>query len=181
MRTSQILAELGIRIDLSPSAGYALPQAGGPDFSNIDGHPFWAESTKKVLALPASSISYLRGPDWISAGAFRLHNYASHVQRWGTSVRYSPEGQSTSLLTAMSRQLALRKLPIAVFALHSTSLYPTGNPYSGTLEQTIALRGRSFDVLRNAVKTQLFIPTTCQAIWDEYSAVQPVQPVLNRA
>jgi glycosyltransferase involved in cell wall biosynthesis len=164
-RTSDFLAEFGISIDLSPSTGYSEPQAGGPDFMDLDGKPFWDGPEHNVLTLPASSVNYLRGPHWISASAFALQNYLPNMRQWGTPVRFSPEGQSTAFLTAMAHQLTLRNLPVAVYTLHSTSLYSGGNPYSATPAMTSALRTRAVQVLKNCVEDQLFVPSTCAELW----------------
>ncbi|MES2463270.1 MAG: glycosyltransferase, partial [Armatimonadota bacterium] len=94
-RTSTILESLGFNVDLSPSTGYRDPEAGGPDFSNIDGSPFWSGAKKSVLTIPASSINYFRGPRWLSSAAFRMARGSptmeAEIKRRGKPVRFSPE------------------------------------------------------------------------------------------
>ncbi len=163
-RTSDILAELDISVDLSPSVGHLAPNIGASYSSELDGRPFWAGPGGEVLTIPASAINYLRGPDWISTSFFALRHYAPNLRRWGKPVRFSPEGQSTEFLTTMAQQFALRDLPVAVYTLHSTSLYEGGNPYSVTASMAGALRARAIEVLRQCIAEKRLVPTSCAEI-----------------
>ncbi len=171
-RTSVLLEEMGIKVDLSPSAGYSSAKAGGPDFTNLSGHPFWSGKHKSVLTLPASAINYLPGPDWISRVFFAsmetmpgIRSAAS--QGFGQAIRFSPEGHSTVFLKGMVRQLAKRNLPVVVCAIHSTSLYSGGNPYVGTDIRAAQLRKRTAEILRDCVDVLGFCPSTCVEIYDQ--------------
>ncbi|MGH7074801.1 MAG: glycosyltransferase [Stellaceae bacterium] len=184
-RTAALLEELGIEIDLSPSAGYTDKGAGGPDFSNIDGSPFWSGPNGRVLTIPASAIKYLRGPPWLSPIVFDAMRasakLAAIAQRFGTPVRFSPEGGGEAMLTAMLRELRLRQLPTAVYTLHSTSLYDGGNPYSTGRGASMLLRRRSLGFLAAAIDSGQMKPVTSAQLLDaakrERASTLPMSPV----
>jgi teichuronic acid biosynthesis glycosyltransferase TuaC len=164
-RTSSLLAKLGIEVDLSPSTGYSDVKSGGPDFTNLDGSPFWSGEKSNVLTVPASSVNYFRGPQWFSSTAFEAaRNWPilqSRAWRKGKPVRFSPENADETTLLAMAKEIGLRNLPTAVYTLHSTSLYPEGNPYSVGKGRADALRDRSLQFLSRAISAKLLKPTTC--------------------
>jgi hypothetical protein len=156
---------LGIEVDLSPSTGYSDAKSGGPDFTNLDGSPFWSGEMSNVLTVPASSVNYFRGPQWFSSTAFEAaRNWPflqSRAWRRGKPVRFSPENADEATLLAMAKEIGLRNLPTAVYTLHSTSLYPEGNPYSIGKGRADALRHRSLRFLSRAISAKLLKPTTC--------------------
>ena len=167
-RTSSLLAKLGIEVDLSPSTGYSDARSGGPNFTNLDGSPFWSGDQGDVLTVPASSVNYLKGPQWLSSMAFEMArnwpSLQSRVWRRGKPVRFSPENADEATLFAMAKELGLRNLPTAVYTLHSTSLYAGGNPYSVGNGKADALRLRSLKFLSRAIELKLVKPTTCAAL-----------------
>jgi glycosyltransferase involved in cell wall biosynthesis len=168
-RTAVLLKELGISVDLSPSAGYSDLMVGGPDFRNLEGAPFWTGDQRQVLTVPASSVKYLRGPQWLSALLFRsMRNWPflkAQMQKRGTPVRFSPENADEETLMAMARELGVRSLPTAVYTLHSTSLYASGNPYSTGPNEAANLRLRSLAFLKKAIDANLLQPSTCAQIF----------------
>jgi glycosyltransferase involved in cell wall biosynthesis len=168
-RTSALLETLGLSVDLSPSAGYSDVAVGGPDFRNLDGAPFWSGDQRKVLTVPASSVNYLRGPRWLSSAAFgSTRNWPSvhtRMQKRGTPVRFSPENADEATLFAMAHELGMRALPTAIYTLHSTSLYSSGNPYSNGDGDALDLRRRSVNFLGRAIEAKLLRPTTCAELF----------------
>ncbi len=170
-RTSALLQDLGISVDLSPSAGFSDARVGGPNFSNLDGTPFWSGDQRKVLTVPASSVNYLRGPRWLSSAAFGLtRNWPSlraRMRKRGTPVRFSPENANVATLLAMTHEVGMRALPTAVYTLHSTSLYSSGNPYSIGAGKASDLRRRSVRFLARAIEAKLLMPTTCAKLFEQ--------------
>ena len=169
-RTADILEKLGIAIDLSPSIGYSDLNYGGPNFSNLDGAPFWSGKDGRVLTIPASSVNFLRGPLWISSTilslARRLRTLETRFWKKGKAVRLSPENADEDTLIAMVRELGYRRLPAAVYTLHSTSLYSDGNPYSMGEDKASAFRLRSRSFLGHAISAKLVRPTTCAELFE---------------
>jgi teichuronic acid biosynthesis glycosyltransferase TuaC len=169
-RTSALLEKLGISVDLSPSVGYSDVGVGGPDFRNLDGTPFWSGDQRNVLTVPASSVNYLRGPRWLSSAAFgstrSWPSVKSRMQKRGTPVRFSPENADEATLFAMAHEIGLRALPTAIYTLHSTSLYSSGNPYSTGDGDALDLRRRSVNFLRRAIEAKLLRPTTCAELFN---------------
>ncbi|HET7085359.1 MAG TPA: glycosyltransferase [Rhizomicrobium sp.] len=170
-RTSSLLDALGIRLDLSPSTGYCDAEAGGPDFTKLDGLPFWSGSNRRVLTVPASSVNYMRGPRWISSRTFDAARYwpswYSKARKRGKPVRFSPENADEATLFAMAREFRLSNLPVAVYTLHNTSLYIGGNPYSESAESVAALRSRSVNFFARVMKDGFLEPTTCAQLLAE--------------
>jgi glycosyltransferase involved in cell wall biosynthesis len=168
-RTSALLQELGISVDLSPSAGYSDERVGGPNFNNLDGTPFWSGDQREVLTVPASALNYLRGPRWLSSAAFGLARHwpslRARMHNRGTPVRFSPENASVAALLAMAYEVGKRALPTAVYTLHSTSLYSSGNPYSMGAGKASDLRRRSVKFLARAIDAKLLQPTTCAQLF----------------
>lgn len=163
--TADILADAGIQIDLSPSTGFSNPEAGAPDFSVLDGFPYWAGRDQNVLTLPASTINCLRGPEWVSRAFFSFLGSVPQLQGLGTPVRFSPEGVSSDLLGAIARQLVVRRVPVAVYSLHSTSLYAGGSPYSTDAEMAARMRSAAIDTLRQCVEEGIVVPSTCAEVY----------------
>lgn len=182
-RTSKALELLGIHCDLSPSAGYTDFRAGGPDFSNLDGTPFWSGPAKSVLTIPASSVNYLKGPRWFSSTAFGAARswpaLRSNAFRRGKPVRFSPENNDIGTLLSIARELKLRGLPTAVYTLHSTSLYAGGNPYSRTKAEADTLRRLSLEFLAKAVEARLLEPSSCAELlaWAKSSQATIQRPL----
>ena len=168
-RTARLLQEMGISVDLSPSAGYSDLKVGGPDFRNLEGAPFWSGDQRQLLTIPASSLKYLRGPEWLSALLFRTMRdwpfLKAQMQSRGTPVRFSPENADEATLLAMAQELGIRSLPTAVYTLHSTSLYESGNPYSTGAGEAETLRKRSLAFLKRAIEAGLLLPATCAQIF----------------
>lgn len=170
-RTSLLLDQLGVKMDLSPSTGYSDDDAGGPDFTNLDGMPFWSGDGGRVLTVPASSVNFMRGPQWFSSRAFdAVRNWPtwySSARKRGKPVRFSPENADETMLLAMAREFRLRNFPVAVYTLHSTSLYAGGNPYSEGESRAQMLRARSLNFLKRALKENFIEPTTCANLLDD--------------
>ena len=175
-RTAALLEDLNIKVDLSPSTGYRDPPVSGPDFSNLDGSPFWSGPRQSILTIPASSLNYLRGPAWLSTTSFKAKRRWPIAGRgWiplGKPVRFSPENANSDTLVAMTQELRLRGIATAVYTLHSTSLYAGGNQYSSTPADTDALLSRSFEFLKHAIESGSVKPTTCASLYDQASALR---------
>jgi hypothetical protein len=66
----------------------------------------------------------------------------------------------------MAHELGMRALPTAVYTLHSTSLYSSGNPYSMGEGKALDLRRRSVKFLARAIDAKLLQPTTCAQLFE---------------
>jgi len=176
-RTSDLLESLGLRVDLSPSAGFANACV---DFRNLDGSAFWAGPNRTVLVLPASGLRHVSGPDWLSTAVLSgLERYprmigtvAAHLPI-SKLVRFSADGQTIHILTHMARLLRLRNVKTVIYTLHSTSLYAGGNPYAPDAAAAAALLRRNIEILRYCIETLAMRPSTCAAIYAEAHAVRP--------
>jgi len=66
----------------------------------------------------------------------------------------------------MAQEIGMRALPTAVYTLHSTSLYSSGNPYSKGEGKALDLRRRSVRFLARAIDAKLLQPTTCAQLFE---------------
>ncbi|MGZ8407565.1 MAG: glycosyltransferase [Caulobacteraceae bacterium] len=166
-RTADLLENLGIEVDLSPSPYFHDRLSGGPDFRQLDHAPFWAGAGRRVLTIPASTARIMRGP------GLRRHlpvhwPVLARFSQWingtfGTAVRFSPEGQTVEGLATLAQGLGSR--PVAVMTLHSTSLYSGGSPYATTPEEVSLLHQRCFATLRECLRSGAFQPATCGVLY----------------
>ncbi|HTT84141.1 MAG TPA: glycosyltransferase [Rhizomicrobium sp.] len=165
-RTARLLKQLGYKIDLSPAAGFSDPKGIGPDFQKLNGRPFWCDSDRNLLVVPASSLAFGRGPAWLSSlRRGRLGQRLARIR--GKPLRFSPEGQEVPQLKSMARELARSGCPVAVFNLHSSSLIANGNPYSRTAADAAAMLRNSADILQYCIETLGMRPTSCDALFTE--------------
>jgi hypothetical protein len=170
-RTARLLGELGYRVDLSPSARYRDNRGAGPDFQNIDGRPFWSDAEREVLVVPASSLKFGRGPEWISDLRRRIRGRGAEVAEIeGTAVRFSSEGRSLGQLKSMARQFSRRGDPVLVLSIHSSSLVVGGNPYSRGKAAAAANLERTRALLAYCIDELGMRPTSCASLFDEARA-----------
>lgn len=129
------LADQGIMLDFSPSAGFDFRDRHGPDFS-------WMTSDTRKRNTNA-------GPQWVMpvSGAFMLRKcglafnrstlspYGNHfISSLGSAVRLTPEGNSLSVMKDLTRHLTARKVRVLTPTLHLTSLIPGATPYAQSTE-----------------------------------------------
>ena len=166
-RTAILLEELGVGVDLSPLAGYEDGKSGHPNFRNLSGAPFWrGEAQQALVCCFYSDLSAGPGLD-IQRAVCQIQpksGLAGLLEGLGKPVRFSPDGLSIASLKSMARQLAARRLPVAVFSVHSTSFYAGGNPYAPDEGQAISLRARSAEVLRYCIQDLGMQPATCAEV-----------------
>ncbi len=121
-----------------------------------------------MLVVPASSLKFGRGPEWISTLRRRLRGLGPDVAEIeGTAVRFSPEGRTISQLKSMARQFARRGDAVLVLSLHSSSLISGGNPYSRSDGETRANLERTRDLLSYCIDVLGMRPTTCKSLFEE--------------
>jgi len=123
--TLEILAELDIKVDLSPSSKFNFRLNGGPDFRNFSNRPFWYRGSQQVFCLPVTSESFLRGPEWLT----KFISMPPYSQ-FSVPVRFSPEGNPISRLSIMCEKFLKEPDITPVISLHSSSLVTAGSPYS---------------------------------------------------
>jgi glycosyltransferase involved in cell wall biosynthesis len=131
--TLRLLEDLGIRLDLSPSARFDFSHMGGPNFSGLSNRPFWATPRHELLCLPVPGVEFYRGPDALTKlanGKSGLFGLIFHK----ATVRLSPEGNSLDRMKIVADRLLAEGLPFIHISLHSTSLTLGGNPYSRNVE-----------------------------------------------
>lgn len=132
--TAQMLGESGIAIDTSVRSRFDYSAEGGPDFSRHPIYPYWADSEKRLMELPLTTVYWgmlrQQGPALFPL-ARRFAHAGGFLSRLGLLERIAltPEG--------VSREEALRgidialdeDLPVSVLSFHSPSLVPGNTPY----------------------------------------------------
>lgn len=126
--TLGLLAELNIKVDLSPSSKFNFRSNGGPDFRNFSNKPFFYGGSAPVLCLPVTSVNFLRGPaEWITKFITLPSKF-----RLSLPVRFSPEGNPIERLLIICEKFSKDTDIIPIISLHSSSLVESGSPYSAT-------------------------------------------------
>lgn len=173
-RTADLLSQNGIQMDFSPVTGFRDLSSPAPDFSNLGGEPFWCGLKGEVLTVPASAISGIRGPDWLSQFYVKYRSYLPFRDSFWKSAKVNktvplwPEGSSIEVMMTVAKEISRRQLPVAVVSLHNTSLYAGGNPYSvdaSAAEQVFSL---TLSALRRFIEDGLMIPGRAGEIYADH-------------
>ncbi len=173
-RSTELLSDLGILVDLSPVARFTDELGIAPTFDNLDGRPFWAGRQRDVLTLPVSSIVGVRGPDWMTRAYFnaRLNVvFSGMLQRFPKfrkSIMFWPEAASEKLLVLIAREIGDRGLPLAVFSLHNTSLFQGGNPYALTKDEARKVQQLTFSALKLCLDEGLLRRTNIMDVYEDF-------------
>jgi len=170
-QTLDCLNTLGIKVDLSPSAGFNFEKFKGPNFSSLNNNPFWSDCDKQLLCIPVPSVNFFKGPDFITSKIFKVinllpqqHEYKKFLYRYfsSTPVRLSPESNSLSRMKAIGIELDKQGINDVFLSVHSTSLYSGGNMYSTNdlyalrnIENIINYAIWSKDLLKTRLSTPL--------------------------
>ena len=175
-RTSDLLAELGIRVDFSADAGYSDPMGIAPDHSNIECRPFWSGAKRNVLTVPASSFCDVGGSSWLSRtylaskAIFEAHGRLQEPTSAARRICISPESGGSRMLVTAVREMQRLGMPIAALRLHSTSLYAGGNLHSADEAAARALRARTMAVIRECVTERLLLPTRAGEVYARFAS-----------
>ncbi|MEO1252510.1 MAG: glycosyltransferase [Pseudomonadota bacterium] len=122
-----LLADIGVKYDFSPSAGFDLSADGGPDFTGHSNAPSIVGTHAGALAVtPVSGGRAVRRSNWFPNAA--ANEFLP--KKLTAPARLSPEGASLETLKALTRRLIHDGAPVLTFTLHSTSLTEGGNPYA---------------------------------------------------
>lgn len=144
-----LLAEIGVKYDFSPSAGFDFSNIGGPDFSACSNQPFALRSSGALLFVtPVSGARAIQKTRIFLSQENSLPGFApptaSVLPNLTKPMRLSPEGASLDDLKALTKKLVADKTPVLTFTLHSTSLTIGANSYA----QDAASVQRLLDVTR---------------------------------
>jgi glycosyltransferase involved in cell wall biosynthesis len=171
-RTSDLLAQMGIKIDLSPVAGRKDPSGIGPDCSNIDCRPFWSGTDRAVLTIPASFGAEVRAPvqspdapDDRTRWSMRFG--VTRDERLSARIHFRAENTSPEALCACAHEFHRKALPVVVFSLHSTSLYPGGNDYFTDERSSSNTGNRALQAIGQCIEEGLFVPSCAGTVYSE--------------
>lgn len=131
----ELLAEIGIEYDFSPSAGFDFSGAGGPDFSLMSNQPFRIEGEHgRVFVTPVSGARAIKRTQLFVKRKNTAPGFASFrrdmLKPYTIPLRLSPEGAHLSDLKSLTKTLIREQTPVITFTLHSTSLTAGGNVYA---------------------------------------------------
>jgi hypothetical protein len=148
----ELLAEIGVEQDFSPSPSFNFSDRGGPDFTMMSNRPFivydqdWRIHVTPVCGARAiSHTRSFRSQQKNNPGFPPFAKYDS--SQMGRAMRLSPEGASLADLQALTRRLVKDKTPVLTFTLHSTSLTVDANPYARNEESVEKIMQTSADYL----------------------------------
>ncbi len=149
----ELLAEIGVKLDFSPSAGFDFSSRGGPDFSSMSNRPFTASVRDwRIDVTPvcgARAIARTRSFLSQENAEPGFQNYKKEQSPdMSRAMRLSPEGTSLLELQALTRRLVQDRTPVLTFTLHSTSLTPGANVYAPDAEHVEQMLQTSAAYLR---------------------------------
>ncbi len=127
-----MLAEIGVRYDFSPSAGFDFSSTGGADFTGYSNFPFRIVTPDGAIDVsPVTGARAIRHTQRFLSQETASPGFAAPRRRPFTEpARLTPEGTSLDTLMALTRRLIADKTPVLTFTLHSTSLTKGANPYA---------------------------------------------------
>lgn len=130
----ELLAEIGVEYDFSPSAGFDFSDCGGPDFSGMSNRPFSIECGQgRIFVTPVSGAKAIRHTKLFVSQEGQAPGFPSYRKSYSRNLtiplRLSPEGAALADLKALTKRLAADKTPVLTYTLHSTSLTPGANDY----------------------------------------------------
>lgn len=136
--TTEILRELGYKIDLSVVARTSFAHEGGPDFGAYDVRPYWFGADHDLLEIPvsadyhgllsqfgASLFPLIRS----RAGSACMLPVISARLRLLERIRLTPEGIDLPALRRLTNSLLRKGRRVFCLSYHSPSLQPGASPY----------------------------------------------------
>jgi len=141
--TYKILASLGYTIDLSPAPAFDSSADGGPDYSEVECHPF-QDKASGLLVLPWTGALL----SWTGADPVALRRWA--ISGWRPKVRalsilyrtkairrlhLTPEGYSGAQMIELTRKLFQRGERCFVASIHSPTVMAGCTPFARTEEE----------------------------------------------
>lgn len=149
----ELLAEIGVRHDFSPSPGFDFSRRGGPDFSAMTNAGFDVETPKGgVRVTPVSGALAIRGSRRFRAQpsipSFDGESASRRAGNVYAPLRLTCEQSKFEELRALTRAILNEGATTLTFSLHSTSLSPNGNPYAASaadVDRMLGLIARYLD------------------------------------
>lgn len=139
--TPAMLERHGFLIDTSIAPRTDFRNDGGPDFRDLDYHPFWFGTDRRLLEVPLCRSVVGWGASLAPAlyrqleaplpKRLRLPAIAARL-RLAERITLSPEGNDTAAMLRLVRHLLARGQKVLVLSFHSSSLAIGRNPYVRT-------------------------------------------------
>lgn len=135
------LAETGIRLDFSPSAGFDFRPLSGPDFTDYPAEirrretPFGPQ-----WVIPVSGLRLWRGLSTPLHIKPEMTGWQRHLlSQASVAVRLTPEGNPLEVMQKVARALSRQGLPLLTPTLHLSSLVAGATPYTRDATEVTAM------------------------------------------
>ena len=159
------LAEIGVRHDFSPSAGFDFRPQGGPNFSALSADPFFHKTgTGKLLSVipPSGARALKRTRLFFPTNENHMANFADlslGQKHFSAPMRLTPEGNNIADMIALAKALNRQHVSMMSLSLHSSSLSAGANPYARNSKEVEALLHRldQFFKWQNANNPKAFL------------------------
>ena len=168
--TTEVLDELGYKIDLSVCPPFDMRDYFGPDFSDCHAEPFWFGKDQNMLEIPLTGAytgwaGRFRKPAHQLGEKFRSLKLSSIFSRlhFVDRLRLSPEGFSSIEHIRLTRFLYASGVRTFTWTFHSPSLVPGHTSYvqnQQELRDFLAAFRRYFDFFFNTLGGVATTPTT---------------------
>lgn len=135
------LADMGVRIDFSPSSGFDFDIFGGPDFVDFGDLPRVRHQRGRQLVVPVSGGRLWRHlPIFVPRALDRPERWIKPlVHRFSAPVRLTPEGRTLNEMKNLTRRLMATRGALLVPSMHLSTLIPGETPYAADAAAVDAL------------------------------------------
>ena len=170
------LAEYGVMLDFSPSAGWSFLQVQGPDFAAMPPDPRKRETPHGgQWVIPVSGSRVVRKVDIPAPLSPSLYGWARYLAHEYTApVRLTPEGNDLGAMQKLTRHLIGRGAALLTPSIHSTSPCPGATPYAATEEEAKALLG-TLKAYFEWAQGEGIAATTLKGVADRFGVKMPIK------
>lgn len=177
----ELLNEIGIEFDFSPSAAFDFSARGGSDFSHMSNRPFGVTGESwRIFVTPVCGAKALRRTRMFLNQERAAPGFApcrrDRLKACTIPMRLSPEGAALPDLKALTRKLVAARTPVLTFTLHSTSLCPGGNVYAtdrADVDRLLQDTAAYFDWFTDEIGGRLISLTDLGALYRSQGSAAP--------
>jgi hypothetical protein len=171
--TSDLLGDLGYRVDTSVRPGFDYSHEGGPSFLRHDARPYWGGPDGMLIELPLGATytgQLRRYGRWIVGDGRSNPRRIAALSRFGLCARVAltPEDMPLKDVERAIGWMVRDGIQLFSFSFHSPSLVPGNTPYvrnSGDLNDFYRWWDRIFTVLASYGITPASLDDVIEAAW----------------
>jgi hypothetical protein len=176
--TTDLLSELGYRVDTSVRPAFDYAHEGGPSFLKHDARPYWGGLQSMLIELPLGATytgQLRRYGRWLIGDGRTNPKRIAALSRFGLCARVAltPEDMPLRDVERAIRWMLKDGIQLFSFSFHSPSLVPGNTPYvrnSGELNDFYRWWDRIFAVLASHGIAPASLDDVIEAAWGTRAA-----------